>query len=156
MKKGVNFVSNHPKKILAVLLSLAMLFTVALPAVSAVTAKNGTGLQLIDYDASELNVKKLGETAEGSPAVKYEYADDEIVRVSIILGKKATLDAGFESKGIALNKAATAYRADLKAEQAKVTAKVEAALGEKLQVKPNLTLAINAISAKVYSAERSY
>ena len=139
---------NHTKKFLSVLLSLAMLFTVAIPAISAAGAKNGTSLALIPYDASKLGVKKLGEVSEAvKEAAKHD--PDEIVRVSIVLSGKSTLDAGFATKNVAKNASAVAYRNSLKAEQANVTAKVESAIGAALDVKHNLTLAMNVISANV-------
>ena len=106
---------NHTKKFLSVLLSLAMLFTVAIPAISAAGAKNGTSLALIPYDASKLGVKKLGEVSEAvKEAAKHD--PDEIVRVSIVLSGKSTLDAGFATKNVAKNASAVAYRNSLKAD----------------------------------------
>ena len=77
------------------------------------------------------------------------YADDEIVRVSIVLDKQPTLHAGFATKGISENASAMSYRDGLKKDQASVTGRIEKAIGQKLNVVWNLTLAANLISANV-------
>ena len=137
----------HTKKFLSVLLTVMMLFTVAVPAFAAV--KTGPkALELIPYDASQLNVKKLGAfSAVTKEAEKHD--PDEIVRVSIVLDKKSTIEAGFPMKTIGTNKQAVSYRNALKAQQAKVADAIEKKLGVELDVKRNLTLAMNAISANV-------
>ncbi|MBR5409434.1 MAG: S8 family serine peptidase [Clostridia bacterium] len=139
---------NHTRKILSVLLSLVMVLTLAIPAVSAIGTKSGSALDLIPYDASKLGVKKLGETSAAA-AEAAKHAPNETVRVSIVLTGKSTIDAGFSTNNIAKNPSAISYRNALKAEQAKVTAKIEKALGAELSVKRNLTLAMNVISAEV-------
>ena len=70
-----------------------------------------------------------------------------MVRVSILLEKKSTLEAGFSTTGITQNDAAMAYRETLRADQETVTAQISQALGEKLEVHWNMTLAANIISA---------
>ena len=74
---------------------------------------------------------------------------DEIVRVSIVLDKASTLEAGFSTIDIADNAGAIKYRDKLRAEQATVQAAIESKLGGKLDVAWNLTLAANIISANV-------
>ena len=44
------------------------------------------------------------------------YADADVVRVSIILQKESTLEAGYSTQGIGENATAMAYRDGLKAE----------------------------------------
>lgn len=46
-----------------------------------------------------------------------EYAPGETVRVSIVLDKPSTLEAGFSTMGIAFNRKAMDYRAELQAQQ---------------------------------------
>lgn len=77
------------------------------------------------------------------------YADADVVRVSIILQKESTLEAGYSTQGIGENATAMAYRDGLKAEQTAVTARIERAMGTELDVVWNLTLAANIISANV-------
>ena len=65
------------------------------------------------------------EDMEEAPA----YADADVVRVSIILQKESTLEAGYSTQGIGENATAMAYRDGLKAEQTAVTARIERAWG---------------------------
>ena len=80
-----------------------------------------------------------------------EYADDEVVRVSIVLEEDSTLDKGFSTIGIANNKKAIAYRDSLQAKQEAIEKKIakEVLLGKPLDVEWNLTLVANMISANV-------
>ncbi|MBQ7719951.1 MAG: S8 family serine peptidase, partial [Clostridia bacterium] len=80
-----------------------------------------------------------------------EYSANDVVRVSIVLKGKSTLEKGFSTEGIAQNKAARNYRAGVKAQQDKLANNISrlALGGEKLDVVWNLTLAANVISANV-------
>ena len=78
-----------------------------------------------------------------------DYADTDMVRVSIVMETASTVGAGFATEDIAHNNAAMSYRAGLVKEQSGVQAKIEKATGEKLDVVWNLTLAANIISANV-------
>ena len=73
----------------------------------------------------------------------------DIVRVSIELDDPGTLDAGFAMDGIAKNSAAKSYRENLMANQQAVASRINSAIGGKLNVKWNITLAANIISAEV-------
>ena len=77
------------------------------------------------------------------------YADDEIVRVSIVLNRAPTLHAGYMTQGVGSNVEAMQYRKTLQEQQNTVTAQIEKTLGQKLDVVWNLTLAANLISANV-------
>ncbi|MBR5409433.1 MAG: S8 family serine peptidase, partial [Clostridia bacterium] len=146
--------NSHTKKFLSVLLTVLMLFTVALPAVSAAgaaAASSGKGLTVTPIDPSTLNVKKLGEAPddEAQPAEDLPYGLNDTVRVSIFLDEPGAIDAGYAAQGIGTNKAAISYRDSLKRNQASIQSKIEAATGVALDVKWNLTLLTNAISAEV-------
>ena len=114
---------------------------------------DGTRLGLEEVDPSTLSISKLGEIEqidlEGESETDALYGDDDIVRVSIFLEDPATVDAGFSTKGVGTNAAAVAYRDSLKAEQVGMQAAIESATGSTLDVKWNLTLLVNAISANV-------
>ena len=56
------------------------------------------------------------------------------MRVSIVLKKESTLEAGFQAEHIGSNPAAMTYRGALVKEQAQVQEKIECATGEKLDV----------------------
>ena len=79
------------------------------------------------------------------------YQDTDMVRVSIVLDGKSTLEKGFSTMSIAENSKAMAYRSSLQAQQEAVTQKISrtALDGEDLDVVWNLTLAANIISANV-------
>lgn len=78
------------------------------------------------------------------------YEDTDVVRVSIVLNKAATLEL-FPSADVASNEPAMAYRRLLQAEQEAIAARIEEEVldGETLDVVWNLTLAANIISANV-------
>lgn len=112
-------------------------------------ARTAAGAELrvtrVDNQEVSANVlpKQLEEVTEIQPA------STDRTRVSIVLEKESTLDAGFSTENIANNHAAMAYRAGLEQNQANMQAKIEKTTGEKLDVVWNLTLAANAISANV-------
>ena len=112
-------------------------------------------LELEDLDPSSLGVKKLGETEDTDSedldpsALTPDTSLEQTVRVSIFLDDKAAVDAGFDTQGIGTNRSAAAYRSTLKAKQAGLTSRIETVLGHTLDVKWNLTLLTNAISAYV-------
>ena len=143
------------RRFLSVVLVLAMIGSLLVPAASAETPKTvdeptTRELELIPTDASALESLKLGEAEANDASVPMEdHALSDVVRVSIVLDKASTLDAGFSTENIANNAAAMAYREGLRADQAAMTAKIEQAIGGKLDVQWNLTLAANIISANV-------
>ena len=107
---------------------------------------SGTGVELsfekVDNDIiSERLPFANKEVEEEEPA----YADDEIVRVSIVLNGASAIDAGYAPAS------AGGYRAGLKAEQDAMASKIsaEALDGAELDVVWNITLAGNMISAFV-------
>ncbi len=146
------------RKFLSVLLSLVIVFNTAFSAVKADT--NTVDGQTSATSTTEVSV---GEDVEGvkSPIMQVEtdqndskfsasdeYADTDMVRVSIILKSPSTLEK-YSTEDIASNKRAMRYRASLESKQDKVVSKIERALGKDLDVKWNLTLAANIISAEV-------
>ena len=112
---------------------------------------SGTELELEEIDPSTLNVSKLGEI-EKDDEIVLDAEDlfdlDEVVRVSIVLDRPATLSAGYSTENIAANRAAMSYRQTLRQQQAGVEAAIASA-GVSMNVKWNLTLAVNIISAEV-------
>jgi len=130
----------------------------ASPAESAENEADGTqSLEMEPMDPAKLGIKKLGEETEeegsegedGEISLTPDTSLNQTVRVSIFLSGKSTVDAGYSTMGIAENKSAAAYRDTLKAQQKALTAKIESVLGHTLDVKWNLTLLANAISANV-------
>ena len=111
----------------------------------------GTELELERIDPDTLNVPRIGQIPDDETELREEtlpYGLNDIVRVSIVLDEAATLDR-YPARNVAENNSATAYRDGLKRRQADMTARIEKAIGSALDVKWNLTLAMNVISANV-------
>ena len=134
-----------PSRLLSMLLVLALLCGFAAPVGAA--GSSSTGLSLTQVDNSAVSAS-LQEQAVEEPE-EADYADTDMVRVSIVMETASTVGAGFATEDIAHNNAAMSYRAGLVKEQSGVQAKIEKATGEKLDVVWNLTLAANIISANV-------
>ncbi len=79
-----------------------------------------------------------------------QFADTDVVRVSIVLNKAATLDL-FPTADVASNEGAMAYRAELQKDQETIIKRIEEKVlqGQSLDVVWNLTLAANIVSANV-------
>ncbi len=143
----------------ALTLTLAMLFSnmfttyaSTLPSAEKnVSASGTTAVRISDVDPETLNVPRMTDTEETDSAEAPAHKDTDIVRVSIILDGKSTLDAGYSIEGIGTNKKAISYRAALEKKQNKLAKTISSQVlgGKELDVKWNLTLAANLISAEV-------
>ncbi len=134
------------KRIVSLLMVFVMVLGFAVPLEATAAPANG----------ENLNFERVSDVSAGAgDALRAEseqqplYAPEDIVRVSIVLEEPSTLDAGFSTMDISTNAQAMAYRDDLKRDQATVTARIEKTLGQTLDVKWNLTLAANVVSANV-------
>lgn len=111
----------------------------------------GNGLEYLD--PADLGISRRDEVSSAGKtavtAAASPYSPDSIVRVSIVLDQPATIDKGYDTAEIADNAGAMNYRGSLKAHQAAVTAAIEKAIGKELDVRWNLTLTVNVISANV-------
>ena len=141
------------RRILSVALVIAMVFSVMVPATSAEqSAKKVTSqsreLELTPIDPGTLESQKQGLPADASNEEEGHRADD-VVRVSIVLSKPSTMEAGYQLDTYTKNAAARAYRESLRQEQKAMTAKIEQVIGGTLDVKWNLTLTANNISANL-------
>ncbi len=134
---------HHTRKLLALALAICMLLSLAAPAAAAPAGK----VTFTKVDNSAVSAGLLTKADELHEMT--DYVDTDMVRVSIFLDGKSTIMAGYATNDIAANPQAMAYRADLKDQQAAVTAAIERKLGQKLDVVWNLTLAANIISANV-------
>ncbi len=144
------------KKILAAVLSAAMIVSSSSVALAAGTGASPAGAsgrtvsvkKIKDAGLTKaIQEKKSGVVQKKDNAFKV-YSENDVVRVSIIL-KKAPTIAKYSTTDIAQNSAAMKYRDGLRADQDKVVAKIEKVLGKKLRVSWNLTLAANIVSASV-------
>ncbi|MBR4445031.1 MAG: DUF4214 domain-containing protein [Solobacterium sp.] len=143
------------KKFISILMSAMMMLSNAdfIHAENETPDPNGeeTVLEMEELDASTLHVEKLGEvteTEEPEEALTPEEMN-RMVRVSIVLDDPSTLDQGYSTENIASNTGAVSYRNALRANQDAVTKRIEAVTGSALDVKWNLTLTVNIISANV-------
>lgn len=144
------------RKFLSALLSVVIVFNCAFSAVKADTVgnsgnQNGSSTT-VDVGEDVENVKSPAINAEpvqDEQKLKNdgEYTDEDVVRISIVLKSPATLEK-YSTEDLD-SKKAIKYRDNLQSKQDKVTAKIERSLGEELDVKWNLTLAANIISAEV-------
>lgn len=153
LKEGQNMKNQFSTRLLSLLLTLTMVFGLLVPVSAAGSDSTELKFEKVDEAVdSKLPQSKLDGTEEAYDIAngEYKYADDEKVRVSIVLDGETTIEK-FGSEDIASNSAAVAYRDELKSEQADVTKAIEAKLGLEngLDVKWNLTLAANIISANV-------
>ena len=136
------------RRILSLLLTLTMLLALVAPVGAA-----GSQTELLAYEkidsAADTSLRLSEETAQQAETLgTVEYAQDDIVRVSIVLEDESTVEHFGEAE--LLNTAsAEAYRDGLKAAQVSTVARIDAALGESIDVVWNLTLAANLISANV-------
>ena len=113
-------------RILSFLLSLILLCSLTLPAVHAEE-----------------------ESRDAVPAEEAAFASDETVRVSIVLKKPGAVEAGAVSETRSLHNPVKAYRDALRSEQNALVSRINALTGTPIEVKWQLTLAANIISANV-------
>lgn len=132
------------------MLVLALLASFVLPAQAGRANAAGQAASLSFRRTEETAApQRLLPEAEQSTSQSPDYESTDLVRVSIVLDKPSTLEAGYDIAGIASNSGAMAYRDGLKQEQASLTAQLQLVTGEQLSVVWNLTLAANLISADV-------
>lgn len=111
------------KRALSVLLALVLSLSLVTPTWAAdKTPASGTGNGLtwekIDNRSTDLRLDKnnVEKVAQDTP----EYADTDVVRVSIVLKDASTLAKGYSSEDIAANSAAMKYRQKLETKQEKM------------------------------------
>ena len=142
------------KKLLSVLVTLMLAFnTLNISAVRVHATdgeSEGTKLVLEEVDGSEYKDKVLIRKADDL-GDDYDTLGSKMVRVSIVLDKAGTIDAGFGTQDIAKNKNAMKYRESLEQDQVSMAQKIsdEVLGGTSLDVVWNITLAANIISANV-------
>ena len=143
-------------RLLSILAAFVLLFSTTVPVYADTFADDeptdAIELEMEDIDPSSLNVPRLGdiEDDEDLPVDDSTFLDpNRVVRVSILLNQPSTIEMGYSTENIAQNSNATAYRAALRRSQDTVQKAIEAELGKPLDVKWNLTLAANIISANV-------
>ena len=132
------------KRLISLLLAAALLTGLYVPAAEAAS----TGLSWKETDRKS-TLDMLHRKAENN--VEPAHAPTEMVRVSIVLEEKPTVQAGFPTRNIAQNTSAMAYSRQLRQKQDALAQNISAQAlnGQKLDVVWNLTLVGNIISANV-------
>ena len=133
------------KRALCLLMVAALLAGFAVPVRAADTGSKVTFTQVDNSNVSASLLTRQEEAETSTP----DYAETDMIRVSIVLEEKSTIEAGYSTQSIARNTEAMAYRAGLQKRQDTVTAAISRKLGAELDVVWNLTLAANIISANV-------
>ena len=137
---------NKWRTLFVVLLVLCMLGqTVAVAAETQPTDE----LSFSKVDDSAVTAS-IAET-EDAPSAEQEkqYADTDVVRVSIMMESPSTIDQGYSTRGIAQNTRAMAYHQQAIDNQFSVQRSIERKIGQQLDVEWNLALIANMISANV-------
>lgn len=140
------------KKLVCYVLMLSMTLTFGLPADLAFAAdagNDGGNVSFVQVSNDEVETSLLQQPQDVAAFAANTPNLAEKVRVSIVLEDDGTIEAGYDIDGIAENSRAISYREKLRANQDKMKRKIEDALGGSLNVKWNLTLAANLISAEV-------
>ncbi len=140
--------SGTAKRLAAALLALIMV--VGILPISAAAGPDEVELSVKEADKTPglESYKQALANREEAP----EPADDEVVRVSIVLEDPSAMDKGFSTIGIADNKPAMEYMAKLEKKQDEMADVIsEKVLGKKMELDVvwNLTLVANIISANV-------
>ena len=138
-------------RILALLLAVTLLASLVIPAAAA--GRNDlTQLAVEQIDNDLVTAQLPGQQQQQTNAAQEEtHAASDMVRVSIVLEKKSTLEAGYTAQEVTDSARAMCYRESLQAQQETLSRKISrvALDGQKLDVVWNLTLATNVISANV-------
>lgn len=139
---------NLSKRVLSLILTLCMVLAF-LPGTVAQASETPVRYSRISSDAIEPNASEqvTEEEAEEVPL----YDENEQVRVFIVLDGKSTLEKGYSTTDIASNKSAMNYAENLAETQTAVAQRIskEVLSGKALEVRWNLTLVANAMSANV-------
>ena len=142
------------RRVLSIILTVAMVLSIASPIFAADSSDDREPLDVTwEKVENTSSLKKQADSNKKDDPIQTEaiYNAKDVVRVSIILERRSTIDAGFSTKGISTNASAQQYREKLRKEQNALESRIsaEALGGKKLDVVWNLTLAANLISANV-------
>lgn len=151
LKEGQDMKKRFSIRLLSLLLVFSLFTGLLVPVSATETNSQSVKFEKVDNSAVSAFIPKAIDDDEAGTEVgssSYQYADDENVRVSIILEDESTIEK-FGSVDIADDSVALNYREKLKNNQASVTAAIEKRLNDNIDVVWNLTLAANIISANV-------
>ena len=139
------------KRLLCMMLIFALVAGNVLPTMAIGTNEKSTSNTNISFTRVDNGEVAAGLTPNGKTEItdEEEYAATDVVRVSIVLDKASTIDAGYSTMDIASNQAAMNYREGLKKDQTDMVYRIERTIKSDLDVVWNLTLTANIISANV-------
>jgi len=137
------------KRLLCVILAVAMISAYAVP----VYAADNETASFEQVDNNRVSATLFDRESVKLPEEETSYADSDVVRVSILMEKAGTIEAGYAIEDIARNRAAMNYRSKVEKDQAAVVSAIEKAIQKSLDIVWNLTLAANIVSAYVEFGE---
>ena len=107
------------KRLISALLSVVMVIAIALPAAAYDFAKDNSTAKSLEWEkiSNGIFAEALQRKGITLPESEPEFADNDVVRVSIVLNAPSTIERGFTTEKIAQNAEAMQYRNSLKAEQ---------------------------------------
>ena len=134
------------RALFALLLVICMM---AQPVALAAEAMPEEGLSFTQVADSEVTASLVEQQEHPEERQEPEYADTDMVRVSILVEGNSVIDQGYSTRSIAQNGRAMAYHQQMLEEQAVVQNAIEHTIGQRLDVEWNLALIANMISANV-------
>ncbi len=140
---------NFKARLLSAILTLLMVSGSITPqAFAAEPDKQSVKFEKVENSAVTASLLSPIDEGMAVGETGVQYAENEDVRVSIVLEEESTIEK-YGSTDIAANKSAMSYRSSLQRTQDIVAEAISAELKEDLDVQWNLTLAANIISANV-------
>ncbi len=141
------------KAVLGLVLCFTLLATSVNPVIAeenipeAVEQENGLYFEKIDNSAIKASAVKKGALEEKAPEL--QFADDDTIRVSIVLEGDSVIDAGFSTEDLSENVKALELIENVIEDQKSMEEKIAVAIDGDLDVQWNLTVAANIIAADV-------
>ena len=137
------------KRLLCMILAVAMVTAYAVP----VSAADNATAEFTQVDNNRVSATIFDRESVELPEEETAYDDSDVVRVSILMEKAGTIEAGYSVEDIARNRAAMNYRSKVEKDQAAIVSAIEKAIKKSLDIVWNLTLAANIVSAYVEYGE---
>ncbi len=143
------------KSMFSRVLSLVLVMVLCLGIFAPVSAVTNWDAEDPRYVMEKVDNSEVSAPLGNQVELEGMYKDEDIVRVTIVLEKKSTLEMavkkGISTHELSTNTQALKYRNELRNEQETMVQKISNQVlgGEKLDVNWNLTLAANVISANV-------
>lgn len=137
-------------RILALALTICMVFTF-MPMVSqAASTSSAVDFTEVDPSVIKADVTRDDAKMEEEPDADVP-ADDEQVRVIIILDEKSVIEKGYSTKNLPDNRAAVAYSDKLETKQVDMAKRIadQALNGQALDIRYNFTIGVNGIATTV-------